>query len=117
MGARGKVLPPDKKEIALKNGLSLQTVYRRIRDGWDLEEAITKPPLGVTNLERGASGTFTSANPKGKARGVRLPIELDKEFEQILEEEGMSVGELLTVMVEDWIKIRKLNIGRTLKNE
>ena len=44
MGKTAIKLPDEYKERAIANGLSIQTVYARIKRGWDLEKAVTEPP-------------------------------------------------------------------------
>lgn len=40
---RGQVFPKKQREIAKRNGISVANVYNRLRNGWDLERAITEP--------------------------------------------------------------------------
>ncbi len=39
MGKVAKILPEEYKQKAIENHISIQTVYKRLRTGWDLERA------------------------------------------------------------------------------
>ena len=47
MGKVAHKLPDEYKEKALANNLSIQTVYARIKRGWDLERAVTEKPKNI----------------------------------------------------------------------
>lgn len=42
---KSREYPAELKELAITNGIPERTFHRRMKDGWDLIEAATKPPM------------------------------------------------------------------------
>lgn len=106
MGKVGKIVPAEKMAIAEKNGIPRTTVYNRIRSGWDIEEAITKPSRGSRNKKRDSEGNFTGIG-KGKTRSFNLPKEWDKELDLAIGNSNMNQSDFLCQVVIDKLKNRK----------
>jgi hypothetical protein len=58
MRAKPFRLSDEQKKIAKENGIKLDTVSHRIRDGMDVEEAIRKPKEDPRIRKRGEKGRF-----------------------------------------------------------
>ena len=109
MGKVGKIVPPEKMAIAEKNGIPRTTLYNRIRTGWDIEEAITKPPRQRSNIrERNEEGSFVAADGgKGKKRSFALNSEWDKVLDQEIAASGLIQAEYLEKLVMNKLKRSK----------
>jgi hypothetical protein len=90
-------LTEDDKAIAKQNGLSMSTVYARLRSGWDKETAINQKPGSnpFANLDRDPNGELVSRDPKGKTRSFQLPARLDADLDAAIASSGISTS--------DWI--------------
>ncbi len=110
MGKVGKIVPPDKMAIAEANSIPKTTVYNRVRAGWDIEEAITKPPRQRSNVkERGEEGSFIAAGGvgKGKKRSFALPSDWDEVLDKEIEASGMIQAEYLEKVILSKLKRSK----------
>ena len=112
MGKVAKILPPEKLAIADKNNIPKTTVYNRIRAGWDIEEAITKPPRERKNIkDRDSEGSFAGSG-KGKKRSFALPDEWDEVLDKEIEASGMIQAVYLEKVI-----INKLKRSKYKKNK
>ncbi len=110
MGKVGKIVPPDKMAIAEKNGIPRTTLYNRMRSGWDIEEAITKPPRQRSNIrERDEEGNFVAAGDvnKGKRRSFALPSNWDEVLDKEIAASGLIQAEYLEKLVINKLKRSK----------
>ena len=110
MGKVGKIVPPDKMAIAEKNNIPLTTVYNRVRAGWNIEKAITKPPRRRNNFkERDEEGNFVAAGgvSKGKKRSFALPSDWDEVLDKEIEASGLIQSEYVAKLVLNKLKRSK----------
>ncbi|MDJ0743346.1 MAG: hypothetical protein QNJ32_08290 [Xenococcaceae cyanobacterium MO_167.B27] len=100
----GKLVPPDKLAIAIKNKISRTTLYNRIRAGWDIDKAISEPPRKRTvNLERNEAGVFVGVG-KGKQRTFSLPKDLDEKLDMAIAESGLSPSQWIEETIINKLK-------------
>jgi hypothetical protein len=107
MPAVGIVLDEKHKQIALKNNISLQTVYARIKRGWNVDRAVSEVPqkTNVHVLPRSNRGpVLAGEHPKGKHRSIRLYKYMDNEIDQIIEEMGLNQSDFIAMAVEQYYK-------------
>ena len=97
------------KAIAKANGLSISTVYARLRSGWDKQKAITEQPAKNTfsNLPRDPNGELFSLDPKGKTRSYQLPIRIEPEFESAIASSGISASDWIAQAVSEKLEAQK----------
>ena len=100
-----KLFTQERQAIADKNKIPRVTVYKRIKAGWNVEEAITKPTRKLGNKKR-KDGLFVNAG-RAKARFFSLPQEWDDELTKAIADSGMSENEWLEQMVIDKLKAKK----------
>ena len=100
-----KLLTDEQLAIAKENGIPKVTVYKRLKAGWDVEEAITKPTRKVGNRKR-EDGLFVDAG-RAKARFFSLPEEWDEKLAKAIANSGMSENEWLEQVVIDKLKSQK----------
>lgn len=104
MGKIGKLIPPDKMAIAEENGIPRTTAYNRIRAGWDLDEAVTKPSRKVASKKkRNEEGIFEGTG-KGKSRGFTLREEWEPALEQAIADSGLTQSEWVEEIIIDKLK-------------
>lgn len=104
----GKILTKEQTEVAEKNGLSLVTVYARIKRGWGVERAITEPSKSMPHLKemhRNEGGELISDSgaPKGKIRSFRLPEELDEMADRAIAESGKTQSDWAADIVAQYL--------------
>ncbi len=108
MGKVGKIVPPDKMAIAEKNKIPRTTLYNRLRAGWDIEEAITKPSQQRGGKrKRDSEGTFIGVG-KGKPRAFTLPKEWDEKLDKAIADSDLNQSEFLEKIVINKLKRMKL---------
>lgn len=107
MGKVGKIVPAEKMAIAEKNGIPRTTVYNRIRSGWDIEEAITKPSRGSRNKKRDSEGNFTGIG-KAKPRSFTLTKEWDSKLDTAIANSDLNQSDFLAKIVIKELKRMKL---------
>lgn len=105
MPRTSKLLTEEQQAIADKNGIPKVTVYKRIKAGWDTEEAITKPTRKAGNRKR-KDGLFVDAG-RAKARFFSLPQEWDEKLAKAIADSGMSENEWLEQAIIDRLKGKK----------
>lgn len=88
-------LSENDKAIAKENGLSISTVYARLRSGWDKETAITQKPGAnpFANLDRDPNGELVSRDPKGKTRSFQIPARYDVDLDAAIASSGISASD------------------------
>jgi hypothetical protein len=108
MGKRGFILSTEDKEKAIAAGLSLQTVYARIKRGWDVEKAITVAPMAtpLTELERTATGELLPKDslPVGRPRTIYLNLIYDEYLDKEIEQSGLGQSRFIAKIIEDYLK-------------
>lgn len=105
----GKLVPPDKMAIAEKNGIPRTTLYNRIRAGWDVEDAISKPSKKIAGKkERNEEGFFVGIG-KGKPRGFTVKEEWDSVLDQAIADSGLTQSEWVEKIIVDKLKRSKYN--------
>ena len=105
MGKRGILLSEENKHRAKENGLSLQTVYGRLKRGWEVERAITEPPQSTNfhNLPRSPTGEVTRGeHKKGRLRSIRFWDYMDEEIDKAIAASGMNQSDWVTMAVEEY---------------
>lgn len=125
MSAYGVILPEEYKQKAIANQLSLQTVYARIKRGWELEEAVNTPPKIKTAAhfnKRDKEGNILSGQrPKGKHRNFTAYADMDKLLNDAIVDSGLSQSDFLAMAVEEYLlklwkpKAKKVNRRRVKK--
>lgn len=105
MGKVAKIVPPEKMAIAQKNGIPRTTVYNRLRAGWDIEEAITKPSR-KSNRKRDSEGNFIGIG-KGKTRSFTLPNEWDDKLDLAVSNSNLNQSDFLASIVIKELKKMK----------
>ena len=107
MAKFGSVLPDDKKEIAIANGIPLTTVYRRLKRDWDMERAITQPPRKshIHKLQRRKEGAFKSDRLKSKEMHAFFNYaENEKAFMNMVNESGKNVSNFIADLIDKEVK-------------
>lgn len=105
MGKKAILLPDEYREIAEKNGLSIQTVYSRIKRGWELEKAVTKKPERKYASPKRKEGMIIARDrPKGD-RPISFYFYKDLEdlLEKAITESGLSRSEFLSQALETYL--------------
>jgi hypothetical protein len=99
----------DDKAIAKENGLSISTVYARLRSGWDKQRAITEQPAknSFSKLPRDSNGELFTLDPKGKTRSYQLPIRIEPEFESAIAASGISASDWIAQAVSEKLEAQK----------
>ena len=112
----GKLLPADKKEVARKNGIPHTTVYNRLRAGWSVEDAITKPSQKrKIRAKRNEDGVFESIG-KGKGRAFTLDEEWETALEKAIADSGLSQSEWVEKVVIGKLKRSKYAKLKSVKS-
>lgn len=105
MGKVAKIVTSEKMAIAEKNGIPRTTVYNRVRAGWDIEEAITKPPR-KSKRKRDCEGNFTGIG-KAKSRSFTLPNEWDEKLETALSSTDLTQSEFIAkILIKELKKMK-----------
>jgi hypothetical protein len=94
-------------EIAREHGIAVPTVYARLKNGWELERAITEPPKQLSQfskLERNAEGCLVADKPRGKIRSIKLDQDLDELADQAIAVSGLTMGEWFSNLVREYLK-------------
>jgi hypothetical protein len=104
----GHVLPDEDKKIAIANGLALQTVYGRIKRGWDIDKAINTPPTKITHAvtaQRDEEGLLLSNNrPKSKkSMSFTLYEDMEDLFNQAYQQSNLSRSEFIATAMEQYL--------------
>ena len=123
MPAYGVILDEEHKQKAIANNLSLQTVYARLKRGWDVERAVTEKPKQTTvhDLPRSETGELLPHElPKGKQRSIRLYKHMDDDIDEAIASSGMTQSDFVSMAVEQfykklWKKPTRSRTRRTLK--
>lgn len=119
MGKTAILLPEEYKEKAIANKISIQTVYQRLKRGWDLERAVTEPPKTPQHLSKLSrdEGMIRSGNrPKGsKTYGFVYYKDREKQLDQAIAESGLSVSDFMSKIVDDYLEKRESNGQRKRK--
>lgn len=102
MPRESKLFTDEQLAIAEKNDIPKVTLYKRVKAGWDVEEAITKPTRKVGNKKR-EDGLFVDAG-KAKARFFSLPVEWDDKLAKAIADSGMSENEWLEQAIIEKLK-------------
>lgn len=100
-----KLLTEEQQAIAEENGIPKVTVYKRIKAGWNIEKAITKPTRKAGNRKR-KDGLFIDTG-RAKARFFSLPREWDDKLSTAIADSGMSENEWLEQLVIDKLKTKE----------
>ena len=87
-------------ETIEKNGIPMSTVYARLKRGWDVDTAVTKPSRPVVIRDRNPDGEITTDTPKGKGRFFKLPATLDDDVDAAIEASGLSAAQWYVEAVE-----------------
>ncbi len=105
MGKVGYILPEDKKKEAIANGLALQTVYSRLKRGWEVDRAVSEKPRDTIahHLERSPTGELLPQDKKGKQRAFRLPSLMDGEVDQAIASSGLSPTKWYTLAIKEYL--------------
>lgn len=106
MTKRAKKLPDHYKAIAIKNNLSIPTVYARIARGWDRERAVSVPPTQTLNLPRDDDGNLLpSSRPKSdRSYSFNIYSDLENTFENAVSESGMTRSDFVSNAIEYYLK-------------
>ena len=115
MGKKAKKLPEDKKQIALANGISIQTVYARIKRGWSIDRAITEQvksdntPISAVIGSRQEGGRLKPFAQKAKGKVISFTPYRDDEEElaQLITESGESRSVFLAEVIHQWLQARR----------
>ena len=105
MPRESKLLTDEQRAIAESNKIPKVTVYKRIKAGWDIEKAISKPTRKVKNAKR-KDGLFVDAG-RGETRFFSLPQEWDDKLVSAIADSGMSENEWLEQLVINELKSQK----------
>jgi hypothetical protein len=90
--------------IASSNGIAPNTVYARLKNGWDLHRAITEPPRKLpqlAKLSRNEEGSLVTDKPKGKKRSFSFDADLDPLVDEMIAASGMTFTDWLNQMVRE----------------
>jgi hypothetical protein len=102
MGKVGYKLPDKYKQIAIDNGISLQTVYSRINHGWELEKAVNKKPSKKIRAIRSKTGELITSRKK-----YPISIHFYEDKEEILDDaiaqSGKTRSEFIADVLEDYL--------------
>ncbi|MCC0178421.1 hypothetical protein I4641_15695 [Waterburya agarophytonicola K14] len=105
MPRTSKLLTEKQQAIAEENGIPRVTVYKRIKAGWDVEEAITKPTRKAGNRKR-KDGLFVDTG-KAKARFFSLTQEWDDKLAKEIADSDLSESEWIERVIIDRLKSKK----------
>lgn len=113
------VLPLEYKQLAIDNGLKVQTVYKRIQKGWDLYRACTqkarKPPSHLYTARR-VEGMIQSERPRSKKITFNYYDDDASRLDKAIEESGLSASEFSAKAMEEYLdKLWKPKIARKIK--
>jgi hypothetical protein len=102
-----KVFPDDYKEKAIANNISVNTVYSRLERGWDLDKAVTTPPIRKTYIheaKREDGWVVKSDRPRlKKSMSVSLYQDLEPLFNEALADSGLSCSEFIANAIEQYL--------------
>lgn len=108
MGKVAKILPQEFKEKAIKNNIPLPTVYRRIRSGWNLDDAVmtkTQVPERLKKINRIADGSsFSADRPRTTPLTFYFYDDLINDLEEAVKKTGLSRSEFLAVSLEQYLQ-------------
>jgi hypothetical protein len=114
-----KVFPDDYKEKAIANNISVNTVYSRLERGWDLDKAVTTPPIRKTYIheaKREDGWVVKSDRPRlKKSMSVSLYQDLEPLFNEALADSGLSCSEFIANAIEQYLLklwTPKTNLGK-----
>jgi hypothetical protein len=108
MGKTAVLLPEKYKKIALANNISIQTVYGRLRRGWDVEKAVKVPPdksKGKSaDVPRKEGAIMPSDRPRcSKPISFYFYQDLEKILESAVKSSGLSRSEFISQVVEEYL--------------
>ena len=107
MGKVGKLLPKEYKEKAIENKIPLPTVYRRLKNGWDLERAVTQQPNSkyIDQFTRTEEGELMpSMRPKThKVYAFTAYADLEDLLNQAIEESGKLQSVFFADAIEEYL--------------
>lgn len=113
MGKQGKILPAKYKQIAEDNNIPLQTVYRRLKNNWLLEKAVSTPSSTKYsgNRKRAKTGELLpNDRPKSKKIfGVTVYQDQLEDIEKEIEKSNKSTSTFFADILDDWIKNKDKN--------
>lgn len=109
MGKSAVLLPDEYKEVAIENNISLQTVYARIRRGWDLDRAVMEEPRQIENIKgRKNEGEFTEGKrPKSKAMSFCFYEDRLEDLEEAIVNSGKTKSDFICDALEHYLKYLK----------
>lgn len=111
MPRKSKLLTPNQFKIAQNNNIPRVTVYKRLKSGWDISEAITKPTRKVDHMIR-EEGLFVESE-KGKKRSFSLDKDWDQDLEFVIDNSKLPEEKLISKIVIDRLKtLRKSGINK-----
>ncbi|OKH10820.1 hypothetical protein NIES593_22685 [Hydrococcus rivularis NIES-593] len=96
--------------IAHENGIHTNTVYARLKNGWELTKAITEPPKKLpqlAKLKRNEEGSLIAEQPKGRLRSLRLDQDLDDAVDKAIAESGLTMADWFSEIVRKNISSKK----------
>ena len=99
-------LTKEQWEIVDSKGIPRSTVYRRLKKGWDLNEAITTlPDPAKQNLqERSELGQLLGRGHGDRVFSFRLSTKDQEKLETAIETQGVTVQEYLENLVIKHLK-------------
>ncbi|WP_373479261.1 hypothetical protein [Geminocystis sp.] len=103
-----KIFPNEYREKAIANNIALATVYSRLERGWDLDKAVTTPPIRKTYIhqaKREDGWVVSSDRPRlKKSMSVSLYEDLEPLFNKALADSGLSCSEFIANAIEQYLK-------------
>jgi len=111
MKKQGSKLPDKFKEIAINNGLSIATVYARLKRGWDLDKSVNTPPKSspIHNLPRDDEGNLLPRDRPKTHRSYSFNIyeDLQEAFDKAVLESGKSKSDFVNDAIEFYLNYGK----------
>lgn len=107
------ILPEEYKERAIVNGISLQTVYARLKRDWSLERACNERPLPEStpaSVRLGLREETGMLESTGRPRGNVISFTPYTETERLLNEAIKESGKSRSVFIADAIEAYVLSI-------
>jgi hypothetical protein len=102
----GVVLPDEYRELAIANGISIKTVYARIKRGWEVNKAVTVLPTKITSAHtnKREEGWIVSGN-RAKGSPITFTMYKDSEdlFNEAVNESGLSRSDFVANAVEQYL--------------
>ena len=113
MGKSAKLLPPEYKQRAIDNDISLITVYKRLERGWDLERAVTEKSKKIYDSKTNKRGEFESGDrPKSTKTHAFTNYEDNEElYQKALSYTGKNSSQFIADLVDSWLKKNKKKLN------